>query len=80
MLPSYAVAGESMQERLPDAVAATNLLQMKRLDAAVALLAGFTTGSHQICLLGIPSVSRAASREHGIRRESALRWATYPLT
>ena len=39
-------------ERLPDAVAATNLVQMKQLDAAGALLAGcHTTGSHQICLL-----------------------------
>ena len=45
-------ASRETAERLPDAVAATNLVQMKQLDAAGALLAGcHTTGSHQICLL-----------------------------
>ena len=61
MLPSYAVAGDINAERLPDAVATTNLLQVKLLDAAVALLWACQCHDRQVIKMNV-LVSHAASR------------------
>ena len=82
MLPSYAssVSGDINAERLPDAVAATNLVQMKRLDAAVAAGGLVTSHDRRPAVIKFASVSLAASAawdSPGIRASVGY---FYPLT
>ena len=73
LLPSYAVAGDINAERLPDAVATTNLLQVKLLDAAVALLWACQCHDRQVIKMNV-LVSHAASRaKRGTRNNSSAR-------